>query len=482
MLMPSLEEGIWLKLWRREFAAFENQARQDGLILRHWARKQAPKPAPPSDAPADGASTEEPNQEQRDNVYQFAKYNTQIDAPSYTTETYEAQLEDGDWTKEETDYLVSLVKDYAQKWAVIVDRYEYTPPAAEDGSPPEPKPRSMEDLKARYYTVSAKALAQETPVASMNGQQFSLYETLTKFNANHEMSRKALVESHLYRKEHEVHEETTLLAELQRIMINQQKLETERREIRERLDYPAASREAVTQYSTSQALSQLFQQLLAADRLRKDRRMEEFAGTAPSGPVSQHRDSIGGSLAAQQKRGARDSLPGASEPETRSRTLSPHSSARYFVTMHDRLSSGVSFASDKLSKPRIAKSTIQTERIASVLQYLKIPDIIPLPTQRVVEEFDKLMMKVNGLLELRKVSEKEDAEIKVREAEKGIKVQKDAKKNGQEVKTEDKELETEGGQASTGTEGAGRGHKRSASVMSTTSHQSSKRAKSTHVT
>ena len=83
----------------------------------------------------------------------------------------------------------------------------------------------------------------------------------------------------------------------------------------------------------------------------------------------------------------------------------------------DKLPSGVTFASDRLSKPRIAKSTIQTEKIAQILSHIGVADLIPLPTPAVVEQFDIVMSKVHTLLELRKLAEKEQQELRVRAAE-----------------------------------------------------------------
>jgi DNA methyltransferase 1-associated protein 1 len=70
-----------------------------------------------------------------------------------------------------------------------------------------------------------------------------------------------------------------------------------------------------------------------------------------------------------------------------------------------------------LSKPRIAKSTIQTEKIAAILAHVGVPDLIPLPTAPVIEAFDSLMDKLHILLDMRKAAEKEEQELKVREAE-----------------------------------------------------------------
>ncbi|PNS19554.1 hypothetical protein CAC42_7398 [Sphaceloma murrayae] len=403
---------------------FRNDARNDGLVLKHWQRKQPLKTEAVSGATEDAPQEDIKPEMPVDKPYQFAKYNVQVEVPQYTDEVYEASLKNPEWTRQETDYLVSLVRDYGQKWAVIWDRYEFTPsshPDAPASPAPEPKSRSMEEIKSRYYTVRAAVLAHETPIASMNGQQYALYQLLTHFDAKQETSRKRMTEAHLYRSELEVQEETALLAELQRIMMHHHSLENTRKELRDRLDYPSSGSTGM-QYNTSQALGQLFQQLLAADRSKKDRRLKELP-SVQTGPTPAHRDSVSGPGTSTTKR-PRDSLASAissDQPDTRSRALSPHSRDRFFVSLHDKLSSGVSFASDKLSKPRIAKSTVQTERIGAVLQQVRVPDVIPLPTTRVVDEFERLMGKVLGLLEMRKVAEREEGEVRVREAEKGIK-------------------------------------------------------------
>lgn len=443
---------------------FTNGARHDELVLQHWARKQAPKLKPTESAASDAATQpEQPSQEE----YKYAKYNITIDAPEYTDDLYDAQLQDPDWSREETDYLVQLVKDYGQKWPVVVDRYHFPENADESNT----KERTMEHLKHRYYTVRAKVLAHNIPISSMNAQEYALYSTLQSYNPTAEIARKKLAESHLQRSPLEVDEEIVLLAELQRIMINQTALDNERKEIRDRLEFPiSTNNQSAAQYSSSQSLATLFQSLLQADRLKKDRKFKNVPENYPNNPASSatatsaapgtaqpaHRDSI--STANQpRKASVRDSIGGAS---TDGRPLTAHAEQRFFVTHHDRLNGGVTFASDKLHKPRIAKSTIQTERIAAVLSHLQIPDIIPLPTQKIVEEFDRLMQKVHVLLEMRKVAEKEEQEIRVKSAEGSIKAEKEREKSGTAVKEERKASVV----PSDGT--AGQGQKRSASVMS----------------
>ena len=146
----------------------------------------------------------------------FNQFNVQPDAPTYDDELYEKHLTNADWSKDETDYLIELYRECNGKWPVIVDHYSFG------------NERSMEDLKSRLYTISATLLRLTTPITSMTASEYGLFETLSNFNPGQEASRKKLAEGHLYRRANEVDEETVLLGELQRIMLNQATLDSER--------------------------------------------------------------------------------------------------------------------------------------------------------------------------------------------------------------------------------------------------------------
>lgn len=336
----------------------------------------------------------------------------------YDEETYtKAKLDHPEWTRDETDHLVEVYRECNGKWPVIIDQYSY----------PEGPERSMEDLKSRFYNIQALLLELQTPQHQMDGSQHALWTILKEFNPAQEASRKKLAEGHLYRRQNEVDEESVLLSELQRIMITQATTDTEREELRRRLDYPRANTNGY-QYTTSQALTGLWQQLLAADRMKKNQRLRPTGHPAYDGfptatPTSARpRDSNIGlqdMANAQARRATRDSLPSAQQ-NALPVDLSKADMARFGVVQNqDKLPSGVTFASDKLSKPRIAKSTVQTDKIATILQHAQVPELIPLPTPPVVEQFETIMSKVHAILDLRKLKDKEEQEIKVREAEAG---------------------------------------------------------------
>ncbi|CAK3868774.1 SWR1-complex 4 [Lecanosticta acicola] len=350
----------------------------------------------------------------------YDRYNVQLDVPTYDDEKYEKHLTNNEWTKEETDYLVELYRDCNAKWPVIIDRYEF------EGGPE----RTMEDLKARFYSISATLLQLATPITSMTATDYSLYETLTNFNPAQETSRKKLAEGHLYRKTNEVDEETVLLGELQRIMLNQATLDSQREELRQRLDYPVNTAGG-QQYTTFQQLTQLWQHLLFQDRQRKQPRMRPTGNPTYDGfpamtPQSARpRDSITGQSDAAgslpSRRPTRDSLPSATPQSTLPVDLSKADQQRFGVVIQpeSKLQGGVTFASDKLSKPRTAKSTIQSEKIGAILTAIGVPDLIPIPTPPVIEQFEGVMQKVHQLLEMRKVAEKDEQELRVRQAEAG---------------------------------------------------------------
>lgn len=92
---------------RWENKEFSNSARSDGLQLRHWMKTS---PAPSSDA----------------DEYPFAKFNDNpVVSYDYSMDEYTRMLEDADWTKEETDYLFSMAKEYDVRFYVIADRYDF---------------------------------------------------------------------------------------------------------------------------------------------------------------------------------------------------------------------------------------------------------------------------------------------------------------------------------------------------------------------
>lgn len=367
----------------------------------------------------------------------YVKYNITVDMPDFTDEEYDAHLRSDDWSREETDYLFRIVKDYSYRWAVVWDRYEWQAlkrrerelaqatkqENGEDASnalatmpfaPSREKERSLEEMKARFYDISAKLMKLRIPEVQMDADQYSLYETLSKFDPVMERNRKMLATALMNRNMDEVKEEEFLLTELQRINMAAVRLDAERDELRARLDAPQANTSTAAglqSFTSSTALQALFQQLFQQDRSKK----RSSGGSNAPGRLSLSANDMINTPSASNSANRRTSmaLPAAAPRETPVKTLSPHQEHRFNVSTHDRLTSGVTFGSDKLLKMRQAKSNVQTQKIASALMELGVPDIIPIPTSKVADVFEQLVAKVGRLLDVRKVKEKEMGECRV---------------------------------------------------------------------
>jgi DNA methyltransferase 1-associated protein 1 len=369
----------------------------------------------------------------------YLKYDIKVDMPDFTDEEYNAHLRSDDWSREETDYLFGIVKDYAYRWAVIWDRYEWqalkarereahAAQAAQEGAgedstqnmatlpfaPPKDKERSLEEMKARFYDISAKLMKLRIPEVQMDAEQYSLYETLAKFDPALEKNRKMLATALMNRSMDEVKEEEFLLTELQRINMAANRLDAEREELRARLDAPQPNTSVtagVQAFTSSTALQALFQQLFQQDRSKK----RASGGATGPGRLSLSANDMITTPGQQQLSAAarRQSMAQPPAAQTPVKQLSPRQEHRFNVSTHDRLTSGVTFGSDKLLKMRQAKSNVQTQKIAAALAELGVADIISIPTSNVADVFEALVQKVGKLLDLRKVREKEQGECRV---------------------------------------------------------------------
>ncbi|KAI9785786.1 MAG: swr complex subunit [Geoglossum umbratile] len=524
-----------------EMTPFTNPARTDGLVLRHWQKKVEPKPtsvATPGETSGSSGENQETKASNADSSYYFSKYNVSVTVPEYTDSEYESYLQHEDWTKEETDYLLDLCKEYGLRWVVIVDRYDYQPSQmveqadwAETALVAAPKGRTMEVLKARYYGVARRMMEVKTPVPSMAKADFELYEKMS-FNASQEATRKHMAEALLQRTTHEIQEEEMLLTELRRILNTQDKLLEDRKELYARLESPQSTGAHSRMYDTSLGLSQLIQMLLASDKGKKRRSIAGLGGSMDMGSSP----ALGGSgqnisvgpLMRDGKDTPRDSISGpggsvkkgATSALSERRKLTAQEERIYGVAHHDRLTSGVQFRNDRVLKLVQAKSNIQAQRVQAALAQLEIPAKLVMPTARVCAEYERLVQNIHTLLDIRKVCEKVEGEIKVLQAQKEERERRERQERGEpepdrelghetvveskdatdtdgaehgqelvgQVKEEKEEDTNSGidGRESVGTTataataprpGTSGGHKRSASVMSTVSEKSSKRQK-----
>ncbi|KAK2612360.1 swr complex subunit [Conoideocrella luteorostrata] len=503
---------------RWELRPFKNSGREDqSLVLRHWRRKDvkdgsisvptpaptsasahapapvpgpAPTPAPgpaptPASAPTDtaeaadadahgnvdtaaiqnpqegggggheGDNTGETNAEQLEDST-FAKFNVKVQVPQYSEDQYSVSLQNDDWTKEETDYLMEMASEFDLRWAIIWDRYEWTPSATNgetdvDGDEskaivPTTRLRSMEDMKARYYEVAAKMMAAQKPVQNMTQQEYTLHELMAHFNPKQEKLRKEFAMNALSRSKEEAREEESLLLEIKRILARSERFNEERRELYNRLDYPRAENDINT-FKTSAGLQTLLQNLMNVDKSKKRKSIlgTDGANTPAGGAASaaagvgQHpsaaaalesgkRDSAAASNAVTRESTTATSTPTTAGKKTQQqqekqqpperRKLNSHEEVVYGVTHHDRLGSGPTFRTEKINKLFSHKSNQQQLRINNTLNELDVPAKLAMPTAATTLQYEQLLAAVNSLLDARKVSDKIDAEIKIEQAKK----------------------------------------------------------------
>lgn len=483
-----------------ELKSFKNSARNaDTLILRHWRRKAE---IPLASVEEDGIVGEKNVKEPEVEDSTFAKYNVQVNIPKYNEEQYLEKLQSDDWSKDETDYLMGLVEEYDLRWPVIWDRYEYEAPVQqveeEAGESAVvvsvPKVRSMEDMKARYYSIAATMMAVHKPLEHMKEAEFHLHELMRSFDPRQETARKVFAEAALNRTKEEAREEESLLLELKRILARSEKLSEERRELYARLEAPPSTGN-IGVYTSSQGLQQLLQQLMSVDKSKKRKSLMGTEGISPAaGPSglnqqasldrresTVHRESISGPSTANNKKGS-------SQGPSERRQLTEEEERTYGVSHHERLTaSGPAYRHEKISKPITSKSSIQQQKIANVLTELEIPGRLIMPTADVGEVFESLLQSINALLEARKVADKLTGEINLAKAQKAERDKKERSERG-EPEPGDEDGDTngdgnvkveEGTREKSATPGARDGgvHKRSASVLSAVSDKSTKRQK-----
>ncbi|KLO94151.1 putative SWR1-complex protein 4 [Fusarium fujikuroi] len=439
---------------RWEMRSFKNSARTDSdFTLRHWRRKDEKQND--SDVSPEQTSQGEQPQLLRDGTENsaFAKYNVQVSVPQYSEDQYQQSLQHNDWTKEETDYLLELARDFDLRWPLIWDRYEWNPPATNgeadaDGDEskaivPATRPRSLEDLKARYYEVASKMMAAQKPVQYMTQPEFSLHELMAHFNPQQEKLRKEFALNALTRSREEAREEESLLLEIKRILARSERFNEERRELYNRLDYPRADTD-INAFKSSAGLQNLLQNLMTADKSKKRKSLMPGDGTSPSGTAPPQTAAAASSAAtaaaAAQEAGRRESTAASTGPrdstgpaatptasnnkkgqqqqQQERRKLSTQEELLYGVTHHDRLGSGPTFRTERINKLFSHKSNQQQNRITNVLNELDVPNKLAMPTAATTHQYEQLLAAVNSLLDARKVSDKLDAEIKVEQAKK----------------------------------------------------------------
>ena len=498
---PKYQQRDW-KPRKWEQRAFVNGARRDGLVLRHW--KLSNPVANGEVVPLSGTTTANDVEGEGgvealagaeetggmvvkttadgqqittrfSDEFPMEKFNVPVQVPKYSEEQYNTHLKSDTWTKEETDYLMELCRDHDLRWFIIADRWNFDPEEGRDDeektqangdsmdvdgagdnarskNPKWPQPRTMEQLKSRYYVVAAAVLAITRPPNDMLPSEYALWEKMQKFDAATETQRKKLAEALFSRSEDEAMEEKLLLAELKRIVDSEDQFLSERKDVYARLEsVPSTRREADINFQSSAALSALLQNLLAKEKRGKVIRAPD--GTASAGaaqvPAPPERTQSWEKGAHPNQYTRRNTLTedGDQPPQKKGqsaaniRKLTPAEETKYGVSHHDRLTSGISFRHERVQKLTQAKSQAQTLKLQSALTELEIPPRLVMPTEKVCREFERLIGQVNLLLDVRKLGEKVRSEVQVLEEARRIRlgIPKEANRNGDAMDANKKE-------------------------------------------
>ncbi|KAJ2689174.1 swr complex subunit, partial [Coemansia spiralis] len=180
------------KATRWAWRGFKSSARADDLVLHHWAKAS-----------------------EQFTDYFYARFNAQTKPYAYTGDEYDQCIEplnDDEWTRAETDYLLHLCAQFDLRFLVIHDRYYTHPDCPRAVAVPG---RSLEDLKARYYAVG-RALTQfragadaddpeDVPLQATNKLADDL--ELLSFDKDRELERKQHLEALFRRTDDEIEEE-----------------------------------------------------------------------------------------------------------------------------------------------------------------------------------------------------------------------------------------------------------------------------------
>lgn len=157
---------------------FTNPARKDNAIFHHWRRVC-----------------------DEGKEYPFARFNKQVQIPSYTDAEYNQYLQNEVWSRAETDHLFDLARRFDLRFIVMADRWDNT----------KFKARTIEDLKDRYYTIlSSLAKIKTGPGLPPEAKNFF-------FDAEHERKRKEQLLRLYNRTQDQVEEEQMLQNELRKI-------------------------------------------------------------------------------------------------------------------------------------------------------------------------------------------------------------------------------------------------------------------------
>lgn len=381
------------------------------VVLHHWVR----------------GSKELVGEEPEESPH--SKYNVHLTVPSFNEEEYESfmgikhkEKEDSsaqevetdptslnkkgkDWSFEEVNYLFNLCKKYDMRWFVIYDRYSFK------------KDRKLEDLKEMFYKVCKAYFTDKSP-------ESTLLESLD-YPKQKELERKKYLQRLLARSAAEIAEEEALIIESRKFEMAAKKTLNERESLLRLLDSPNSD-QSVSQFMSSQGISQLYGSLLS-DKSKKRKhnatvpenpwmkQQQQFAQQRQQLQQLQDRKHEGQDLASprktkKQKQEIQSAIKRKAESVYAEHLLKNFNKeereALGVIALGEKLTPGVFLRSTKIST---FKPALQN-KVATILQELELPTRPVMPTSTVVKEHEELLKRIATLVDLKKHLDKLEAE------------------------------------------------------------------------
>lgn len=131
--------------------------------------------------------------------YRFSKINRKIRMNKYTHEEYQQYLQNGEWSKEQTDFLFELCEQFDLRFTIIHDRFSFAPDYADNIIPSEEgisnphsaivpcSQKTVEDLKHRFYSIQ-RILLRVRNSGDANLANHPMFKYM--YNPEHEQERK----------------------------------------------------------------------------------------------------------------------------------------------------------------------------------------------------------------------------------------------------------------------------------------------------
>jgi len=341
-----------------KWAPFTNPARSDGMVLHHWVKDI-----------------------DVDQEYTFAKFNKKSEIVRFTDGEYESFFQDPNWTREETEELFNLCERFDLRFPVILDRFE------------SQTEKTMEDIKDRYYKIMKKLIEIRNNPNDSGDHNYTAELAKFDYDKEREIQRKAQLELLHNRTVEQVKEEEILLIEARKIEQNSKKLLKDRQHVIKLLNNIDAAfpTKKTSQKRGHESLANPMKAATAEviEPLKKKKRLSKGPSEEnqlPSPPISA---STSGLLHA----------------------MSPDIDAQ---KKKEKIPAGPYVRSSRLTAP-LQVGTKMAKRIDQFFEELGIPARPSMPSAGLCQTFDDIRYDIVNLLELKKLVDKKEHDIKVLE-------------------------------------------------------------------